>query len=186
MVNNYPQRRQSARRFGEMVKQVRRSKPRAPRRNIRTEVMTQAELAARVSYVWKDTQHEDWIVDASWVGKLEKGQVLVSGELAACVVEALEATRDQRTLLMAAAGFNTLPEDVLEDLEIPVRDIPVKLGVYIDQVVGGESDFEDLLYVVHQLKAVIRRDVERKLVMQAGLSLDASPVDAPLPDGEAG
>lgn len=125
--------------------------------------MTQGDLAIRLHQIWKDKQGEDWPFDASWVGKLERGQVLVDGELARCVVEALGATPDERTLLMAAAGFNTLPEDVLEDLDIQVRDIPVKLGVYMDQVAREEGGFDDLLHVVHQLKAVILQEILRKL-----------------------
>lgn len=180
MAGNTPQRRESAKRFGELEKRIRRSKQRPPNAHGHSMFMTQSDLAIRLHQIWKDTQHEDWTFDASWVGKLERGQVLVDGDLARCVAEAIGATRDERTLLMAAAGFNTLPEDVLEDLGIRVRDIPVRLGVYIDQVARGDSGFDDLLHVVHQLKAVILKEILRKL--QGGEPLDALLLDARPPE----
>jgi hypothetical protein len=163
MAGTNPQRREQAERFGKLVKRIRESKPRPPNSHGHSVFLTQADLAIRLHKIWKDRHHEDWPFDAAWVGRLERGQVLVDGEFARCVTEALEATRDERTLLMAAVEFNTLPEDVLEDLDIPVHDLPIRICVYIDQVARGESNWEDLLHVVHQLKGVVREEIVRKL-----------------------
>ncbi|HLZ23101.1 MAG TPA: hypothetical protein VKQ30_13355 [Ktedonobacterales bacterium] len=126
--------------------------------------MTQADLAIRLHQIWKDTHEEDWPFDSSWVGKLERGHVLVDGALANCVTEALGATRDERTLLMAAVGFNTVPEDVLDDLQIPVHDIPISLSVHMDTVLKDKGALlEDLLHVVHQIKDIVRDEILRKV-----------------------
>lgn len=185
-AGNQPSSRQSAKRFGEAEKQIRRSKPRTPHPRAKSDCMTQSDLAIRLHEIWKDTQHEDWTFDASWVGKLEKGKVLVSYELASCVAKALDATPDERTLLMAAAGFNTFPEDVLENLAISVRDIQVKLGVFIDQVASGEREIEDLLYVVHTIKAVIQQELTTVIQRDIALKMQGGqPPEATSSEGES-
>lgn len=149
--------------FGISVEKIRKSKTRTSNPTGHSDCMTQLELAYAISDVWQRITGEDRCLDARWVRRLESGDTKVDLRLAECVAEALGATKDERMLLLQAAGYEGTLVVVVGDLGIDLREFAVHTATCIRGLEQGDIPLTEVLHVMKMQRQALSAELSRRL-----------------------